>query len=318
MTVVLVGADDVIGRRLAPRLVAAGWELRVVRFPGAARAPAATDDVRELRDWRPASVASALAGATHLVWVLGGAPVPFAHVAATHAALVASAAAIARRRDALVDAVRAPPLERVLLVTMVRGPGLASVRLADAHARTERAIAATGVPLSVVRAAVPFGDLTRAVAGGGPAVARVVGDGATMVNPVHEADVADACVRAVSAPPGVQEVGGPDLVTLHALRGALADLTGAVCPPPLSLRSARWWRRWLQLTGLRWPSAARAEAFEYAVAIADAAPVAPRVGRRALAAYLARRLAGSAETREYAVPAEPAPAAASEAAARQP
>ncbi|MDA2812598.1 NAD(P)H-binding protein [Nocardiopsis sp. RSe5-2] len=180
--ILVTGATGTVGGAVARRLAEAGEDVRaLVRSPEAARLPAAVDPVRgDLTD--PASVEAAMHGVdgVFLVWPLPEAApvVPVLEAVRLHAERVAYLS------SAGVD----PDAEE-------QGDPITAT-----HAEVERALAASGLTWTAVRAGgFAANDLAWAesLSGGGSVVRTPFPEARRAV--VHEDDLADVAIRALTA-----------------------------------------------------------------------------------------------------------------------
>jgi uncharacterized protein YbjT (DUF2867 family) len=90
-------------------------------------------------------------------------------------------------------------IERFVFVSVFNGKVLreAGVPLAAARERVVDAIAASGVPYTVLRPTGFFNDMETLFRMAKRGTGWVIGDGSTRINPIHGADLADAVVRAL-------------------------------------------------------------------------------------------------------------------------
>jgi uncharacterized protein YbjT (DUF2867 family) len=184
---------------------------------------------------------------------------------------------------------------RVVYVALHGGRALRHTAYAAAHEAVVDALAALPVPAVAVRPTGLFSFFDEVLLQARAGRAAVVGDGAALTNPVHEADV--AAVIAGAADPatripasGVVElgVGGPEIYSRAAIVAMAFAALGRPAPrvrhiPPGLLRGAA------RLLRPAHPRLAALVEFGAAVSVVDA--VAPAVGERDFAAHLAARAA---------------------------
>jgi uncharacterized protein YbjT (DUF2867 family) len=101
-------------------------------------------------------------------------------------------------------------------------------------------------------------------------------------NPIHEAEVAQACVEALSRTDESLEIGGPEIFTLHRLAEMAFDAIGkpprVLCLPPRLLRAA---------VPLAKPIQPRfAALIDFGLRVSRADILAPSYGARRLGDYL--------------------------------
>lgn len=292
--VAVLGASGVLGRQLVMRLADAGWTVRVLTAtPERLGRQLRSADVRPIHARDRASLAAALRDVSALVCAAGGAPPPFVAMGLATARVTTRACDTQGARE-LADVARRAGVARVLVASMFAGLGLHETACVRAHAEIERAFASAGLPLSVVRSTSLFGDLAALVPHVAVGRVRLVGDGATHTNPVHEADVADVCVQALREPAGIRAVGGPDVLRQRDLADLLAEAAGVPPTRGVSPSSLRTRASFMRLVSPR--AAAR---LAYVAQAAHYDVLAPRVGTRTLDASLRRRTAPPIADRSY-------------------
>lgn len=82
-----------------------------------------------------------------------------------------------------------------------------------AHRQFEQRLAASGMPYSVVRPAGFFTFLAEIFVMAQQGRGFIIGDGSSRTNPVHEREVAQACVAAVDRMETMVQAGGPEVFT---------------------------------------------------------------------------------------------------------
>ena len=154
------------------------------------------------------------------------------------------------------------------------------------HREFERELGASGLETGIVR---PTGFFSSMLAFREMAIKRgrtpVIGNGKSKSNPVHEADVAEACVRAAVSPVpvGVIEIGGPDVLTRREIAELAFTGTGK---KPKTMRAPK-----LLWSAVRLPTLLvaphSAEVMQFAAAVSTMDAVAPKIGTRRLVDYFA-------------------------------
>lgn len=105
------------------------------------------------------------------------------------------------------------PLEKFVYVSLAGANKLRHVEYADAHARFAEALAASSLPHTIVSPTGFFGFLLEILKYARQGRGLLIGDGRCRTNPIHEADVARACVEALQRPERELPVGGPEVFT---------------------------------------------------------------------------------------------------------
>lgn len=244
MRVLVAGATGYLGRHVVRAFKARGWWIRaLVRDrarldrPDRFLAPAVggdVDDVVEADVTRP----EALEGVCDDVDV------------------VFSAVGITRQREGVsfhdVDYLGNLNLLRVACDAAVRRFVYVSVfnahryeRLAiiRAHEDFVRALAASGMPHTVVRPTAYFSDMSEFLRMARSGWALLIGDGENRLNPIHGADLAEVCAEAVLASgDGELPAGGPEVFSQNGIARLAFDVLGRrgriVHVPPVLGRAA--------------------------------------------------------------------------------
>ena len=206
----------------------------------------------------------------------------------------------------LLAVAREAAVRRFVYVSVAGADALRRCPYVDAHERFAERLCESGLRHAVVRPTgyfAFFADVLRHAARGR---AVVIGDGSARTNPVHEADVAEACVRALDdAAPQSIAIGGPDVLTRHEIvllaQGAVGRRSPVRRVSPAAARAVAAPLRLLN------PRLHALVDFGTEVSLTDV--VAPAEGRRRLVDYFA------AGARELHPPESHAPDAARRAAA---
>lgn len=186
----------------------------------------------------------------------------------------------------LAEALKAG-VRKFVYVSMLKVDGLKGVAYFDAHEAFVRELESCGADFAVVRPTgffYVFSEIFRMAERGRVAV---VGRGDARTNPVHEGDVARACVEALGA--GAREVslGGPRVYTRREIAGLAFEVLGK--PPKITNVPAGLVRALLRPVKLL--DRRLYDFLEFGVAVSTVDVVAPPAGARSLEDYF-RRLAG--------------------------
>jgi NADH dehydrogenase len=213
MPVLVTGATGCIGRELIPRLLGAGGQVRVYL----------RRDVPELRSL---GVKVALGDADHegrlesaleqvhtLIHLIGG-PIPDKGVTVDWLNRDTTAVALRAAENAAV--------RRVLFLSPIGADPTSDNEYLAAKGRAEEAIEASELEYAIFRCSPVLAEgsaLETFLARGVPSRAR-----AAKMTPIAAADVADALLAADTRDTGIRgrwELGGPDIVTVEELAGAV-------------------------------------------------------------------------------------------------
>jgi uncharacterized protein YbjT (DUF2867 family) len=190
-------------------------------------------------------------------------------------------------RRLLEAAIRAGA-QRFLYVSILGAQRLRQLEYVDAHERFVELLQESPIQSTVIRANGFFAgylELLELVTSPGPAT--LIGSGSAKDNPIHEADLAVACLEALERDERAVDVGGPQIFTrreeLELACVALGREPRIVRVPPRILR-----------TGARLLSpvdARRAEVIRFLAAICTIDMVGPPSGQRQLGEYFAAAVA---------------------------
>ncbi len=113
----------------------------------------------------------------------------------------------------LLAEARKRQLQKFVYVSLAGGQALRHVEYADAHERFGEALQTSGLPYTVIRPTGFFGFLLEILKFAQKGRGLVVGDGHVRTNPIHEAEVARACVEALTGAEKDLAIGGPEVFT---------------------------------------------------------------------------------------------------------
>jgi uncharacterized protein YbjT (DUF2867 family) len=278
MNVLVAGASGVIGREVVGLLEASGHSLRTLsRDPERARALSALSaDVRVLDATAPRALDGVCEGIDVVVSALGAPVRPggrdrqsFANVD-----LKANLALLAEAERAKV--------RRFVYVGVFTTDAYAHTAYVRAHAEVEARVRASGLEHAFVRTTGVFGALAELVAMAEKGPLPLIGDGSAVTNPVHERDVAEAVVAAVTASASSEvDLGGPEVLT----RRRIAELALVACQKPLRLVSLPV----AVMRAIAWCyglfNRRMAELLRFVILASTHACVAPAAGTRLLGTY---------------------------------
>lgn len=293
MKILVAGASGLVGREVVALLRRRGHAVRTLsRTQANAEAlRALTDDVR-LADATDATTLSGVCDGVDVVFSAVGAAVAMRHADRRGFRELDLAANV----NLLAEAQRAG-VRRFVYVAAHVEPAYRDTAYVQAHEEVVRALRESGLSFAVVRPTGIFGALSDFVTMAARGRVPLVGDGAARTNPVHQADVAEACVRAIESDDPALDlpVGGPDVLSRKEIALLAFDAVGKrprlLRAPALLLRIAAW------LIGL--VDRRRGQLFEFVTAVSITDCVAPAVGTRRLADFFRERssAAGGASSR---------------------
>ncbi len=170
---------------------------------------------------------------------------------------------------------------RFVYVGVHVGPGYAETRYVKAHESFVGRLSAARITSTVVRPTGVFSALAPLVEMARKGRMPLIGDGAARTNPIHPADVAEACLRHLAEGPGDVSVGGPEVLTRRAIAERAFEAVGK---PPRFVPVPAWYLRFMGGTvGLVHPRLG--EMMQFAAAVGTSEGVAPPVGSRTIGAY---------------------------------
>jgi uncharacterized protein YbjT (DUF2867 family) len=113
----------------------------------------------------------------------------------------------------LLNEAKKSSVQKFVYVSLAGAEGLRHVEYADAHEKFVDALKTSGLAYSVVRPTGFFSFLLELLGFAKRGFGVSIGDGSCKTNPIHEADVARACVEALESSEAEITVGGPDVLT---------------------------------------------------------------------------------------------------------
>ncbi len=209
MNVLLAGASGLVGFEVLQLLHTRGDEVRTVsRDPERAeRLKPWSKDVRLADAMQPGALSGVCDGIEVVISALG-APVSQTAKEKRSFTEVDVAANLA-----LIGEAKRAGVQRFVYLSVSNDASTAATPYVAAHLEVEEALAASGLSWAAVRPTGIFGALGEFVGMARRGPLPVIGGGAAKTNPIHERDVAQALVNAMSGGPQLLEVGGPETFT---------------------------------------------------------------------------------------------------------
>ena len=112
----------------------------------------------------------------------------------------------------LAEAKRAR-VSKFVYVSLFGAHGLLQTEYAQAHEQFVRELAASGLAYAVVRPTGFFSMFNEILVMARRGYGVTFGDGSARTNPIHQSEVADACVNAIAQDTLEIPIGGPDVLT---------------------------------------------------------------------------------------------------------
>lgn len=188
----------------------------------------------------------------------------------------------------LLECALASGVKKFIYISVFGAPKQRHLEYSDAHERFAENLQESGIDYTIIRPTGFFSifndmfDMARKGRG------IVIGDGSAKTNPIHEADLAEACVAAILNGKPEQDIGGPQVLTRRQIVELAFEVVGKQpkisSVPPWVFKGAT---AALQLVN---PRIAALLAFGAEVSVSET--VAPAHGKRRLVDYY-RTLAGS-------------------------
>jgi uncharacterized protein YbjT (DUF2867 family) len=258
--ILVTGSTGYIGRHLVPRLVETGWPVRVLALSGRGATiqlpwPDLAVDVAQGSLYDQADLVSAMQG-VHTVFHLASAQwwgtardLERVDVGGT---------------EQIVKAARQARIGRLVVMSHLGAAPASAYALYRAKGRMEALVRESGLPYTIIRSGVVFGEDDRFVNGiamllrTNPVVFMQPGQGENLLHPLYLHDLMAALLRSLENLETVDrtlEIGGPEYLTFNEMVRTVMRVTGAqrsiiVLPPYL----LRFLTRMVGRIFLRWPS----------------------------------------------------------------
>lgn len=213
-TILVAGATGIVGQAITRLLRNGNYRIRTLsRDPGRAQGLRNLADDIVLGDaTKPESLDGALTGIDAVISCLG-APVTFSWADRRGFHAVDTVA-----NGNLIRAAVKAGVSRFVYVSVHVHPGYAATAYIRAHEAVVAALGESGLAFAVVRPTGIFPIFDTLVTMAHRGIVAIPGDGTARTNPVHQLDVAEACVDALTTTAGSSiAIGGPDIFTREEL-----------------------------------------------------------------------------------------------------
>ena len=117
----------------------------------------------------------------------------------------------------LLKAARRAGVSRFIYVSVHVEIGYAGTSYVRAHEEFVNVLQSSGLDHTIIRPTGIFSAFHDFIPMARRGVMMVLGSGAAKTNPVHQSDVAKACVDSIEAGPAEMNMGGPDILTRRAI-----------------------------------------------------------------------------------------------------
>ncbi|MGA8746365.1 MAG: NAD(P)H-binding protein [Solirubrobacterales bacterium] len=176
-------------------------------------------------------------------------------------------------------------VQKFAYVTVLAPPHMREDPYVEAHERFVEELTSSGIEYAVIRANGFFYSYLDLLDVARRGLAVSFSDGKARSNPIHEADLAIACVEAIESEGRESEVGGPEVITR---REEIDMAFAAVSRKPRVLRIPRP-LLWAGLAPFHLRDRRRAEMVEFLARLSNTDVLGERHGKRRLADYLRER-----------------------------
>lgn len=172
-------------------------------------------------------------------------------------------------------------VQKFVYVSLAHANELRQVEYADAHARFAEALQASGMPHTVVSPTGFFSFMLEILKYAKQGRGVLIGAGSCRTNPIHEADVAHACVEALTSSEPELTIGGPDVFTRQEITELAFEVLGR---PPKLMRVSPGLFKTL-VTPLKLVNPRLHALMEFGIAVTQIDCVAPVYGKQRLRDY---------------------------------
>lgn len=170
---------------------------------------------------------------------------------------------------------------KFVYVSLAHANKIRHVEYADAHACFANTLQASDMPHAVVRPTGFFGFMLEILKYAKQGRGVLIGAGSCRTNPIHEADVARACVEALTSNERELPIGGPEIFTRKEITELAFDVLGR--PPRLMTVSPGLFKG--LITPLRLINPRLHALMEFGIAVTQVDCVAPAYGQQRLRDY---------------------------------
>jgi uncharacterized protein YbjT (DUF2867 family) len=181
----------------------------------------------------------------------------------------------------LLEEARRAGVGRFVYVSLACARELIETEYARAHERFVETLAASGISHTVVRPTGFYGFFVELLRMAWKNRGIVIGDGRAQTNPIHEADVARACVEALTSSRAELTVGGPEVYT----RKKLVEIAFAALDRRPRLRSVAPGMMKLPIAVTRLINPRMHALLEFGVAVTQVDVIAPKYGMHRIEDY---------------------------------
>lgn len=171
-------------------------------------------------------------------------------------------------------------VEKFVYVSVFGGASLQSA-YTNAHERFVALLQKSGLVHTIIRPTGFFYVNAEFLALAQKNRGMVIGSGDYKTNPIHEADVAEACIQALSKPDIEVNLGGPEIFTRHQI----VEMAYRAIGKTPTVRHVPAWLMRSSIPALRLVNKRIAEIIEFGVMVSTRDCIAPTIGARRLEQY---------------------------------
>lgn len=207
--VLVAGATGQLGRHVVRELKQRGYHVRILARTLAKANEVGADEVRQAELTRPETLAGICADVDAVISCAGASM----NVNAFGNRQTFNQVDWQGNAHLLAEAQQRRTVQKFVYVSLAHAQALRHVEYAAAHAHFAQELKDSGLPHTVVSPTGFFGFLLEILKFAQKGRGIVIGDGRARTNPIHEAEVAPACVEALTNTEKEIAVGGPEVFT---------------------------------------------------------------------------------------------------------
>ena len=169
-------------------------------------------------------------------------------------------------------------VEKFVYVSVLDGPRLRHLDIVDAHEAFAHELKTAGIGYAVLRPTGYFSDMGEVFEMARKGRVWLIGSGENRVNPIHGADLAEACANAIEGEETEIDVGGPQIMTWNDM----AKLAFKVQGLPAKVTRLPGWLMWSVVRLVRLFNRHQGELLAFFTTMATTDVVAPSMGEHSL------------------------------------
>jgi len=183
-------------------------------------------------------------------------------------------------RNLLNEAIRAG-VKKFVYVSVFNGPEQRHLDIVDAHEEFVEELKASGIDYTVIRPTGYFSDMGEFFEMAKKGRVYLIGNGTNRVNPIHGADLAAACAKAIEGREIEIDVGGPETMTWNDVAALAFEVLGR----PAKISHVPAWLMWTVVRLVRVFNRHQGELLAFFTTMSTTDVVAPVVGTHTLGAH---------------------------------